>query len=196
MYCQLKRIGAVLVVACAATSTAAAEHPRFKAYIDAEGRLQLGQNPRQATPARRPAFRGLRSPASHLPSPAIREHIEHAALLHGLDPALLHAIVEVESAYDPAAVSPQGAVGLMQLMPATARRFGVRDRYDVQQNLRGGAGYLAWLLDHFQHDVRLAVAAYNAGEGAVRRAGNNVPPFAETQAYVRRVERLYPWPNR
>src|SRR5690554_2127508 len=89
--------------------------------------------------------------------------IEAAANKYSLDPALLHAVIRAESAYNPAAVSPKGAVGLMQLMPETAARFGVRDRYNPRENIEAGARYLSELINMFQSDVRLAVAAYNAG---------------------------------
>ncbi len=108
----------------------------------------------------------------------------------GLEPALIYAVVQAESAFDPNAVSPKGAVGLMQLMPATARRYGVENRRDPVQNLHGGARYLRDLLMEFR-DLRLALAAYNAGENAVRKYGNSVPPYAETQQYVKRVQRFY-----
>jgi soluble lytic murein transglycosylase-like protein len=100
---------------------------------------------------------------------------------------LLHAVIAVESAYDAKAVSPKGAQGLMQLMPATARRFGVLDSFDPRQNVLGGALYLKWLLDLFGGDLQLAVAAYNAGEQAVIKAGYRIPNLAETQRYVPRV---------
>jgi hypothetical protein len=116
--------------------------------------------------------------------------IQRIAAQHRLDPALMHAVIQAESAYNPQAVSPKGATGLMQLMPATAARFGVSNSYDPVANMQGGARYLRWLLDRFQ-DTRLAVAAYNAGEGAVQRYGNQVPPFRETQTYVVRVLSLY-----
>jgi hypothetical protein len=116
--------------------------------------------------------------------------IQRIAAQHRLDPALMHAVIQAESAYNPQAVSPKGATGLMQLMPATAARFGVSNSYDPVANMQGGARYLRWLLDRFQ-DTRLAVAAYNAGEGAVQRYGNQVPPFRETQTYVVRVLNLY-----
>jgi soluble lytic murein transglycosylase-like protein len=96
------------------------------------------------------------------------------------------AVVRHESGFDPEARSPAGARGLMQLMPATARRFGVDDPDDPAQNLRGGTRYLRWLLDRYQGDVRLALAGYHAGEGAVARHGG-VPPYRETREYVRRV---------
>jgi len=99
---------------------------------------------------------------------------------------LVLAVIEVESDYNPDALSAKGARGLMQLMPETALRFGVVDAWDPEQNLRGGMAYLRWLLDHFRGNVRLALAGYNAGEKAVARYGG-VPPYTETQAYVRRI---------
>lgn len=109
----------------------------------------------------------------------------------GVNPALLHAVVRAESCYDPKAVSKAGAAGLMQLMPATSARFGVTDRFDPLQNLRGGAAYLSWLLEHFDGDVRLVLAAYNAGEGAVRKHRGGIPPYRETQTYVAKVMAYY-----
>ena len=104
-----------------------------------------------------------------------------------VSPHLLHAVIAVESAYDARAVSPKGAQGLMQLMPATAQRFGVSDPFDPHENVRGGARYLKVLMDQFKGDINLTLAAYNAGESAVVRYGNRVPPFAETQKYVPKV---------
>ncbi|NYZ16613.1 transglycosylase SLT domain-containing protein [Azospirillum sp. RWY-5-1] len=108
----------------------------------------------------------------------------------GLDPALVMAVVAVESNFDPAAVSPKQAQGLMQLIPETAARFNVRDPFDPVDNIIGGMRYLGWLLSYFRGDVTLALAGYNAGEGAVDRH-KGVPPYAETQAYVQRIARLY-----
>jgi soluble lytic murein transglycosylase-like protein len=104
-----------------------------------------------------------------------------------VSPQLLHAVIAVESGFDVRAVSHKGALGLMQLMPQTAQRFGVRDPFDPAQNIAGGAAYLKSLLDLFGGNVHLALAAYNAGEAAVIRAGYRIPPFAETRAYVPRV---------
>jgi soluble lytic murein transglycosylase-like protein len=100
---------------------------------------------------------------------------------------LLHAVIAVESAYDARAVSSKGAQGLMQLMPATAQRFGVLDPFDPHENVRAGARYLKALMAQFNGDLQLTLAAYNAGENAVVRYGNRVPPFAETQKYVPKV---------
>jgi soluble lytic murein transglycosylase-like protein len=106
---------------------------------------------------------------------------------HGLDAALLHAVITVESGYNPLARSPKGAIGLMQLLPETAERYAVRNVWDPKENLRGGAKYLRDLLVLFNNNLSLALAAYNAGEGAVMVAGNRIPPFAETRSYVPKV---------
>ena len=113
--------------------------------------------------------------------------IEAAAERHRVDPELLHAVIRVESAYDPRARSPAGACGLMQLMPATAQRFAVRDVWDPAQNIEGGVAFLRVLIDRFGGDLKLVLAAYNAGEGAVAKYGNRIPPYRETQHYVLRV---------
>lgn len=118
-----------------------------------------------------------------------REIIDRAAAEHGLDPKLLHALVATESAYRPQAVSPAGAGGLTQLMPDTARELGVRDRWDPEENVRGGARYLAQQIVRFQ-DLRLALAAFNAGPARVARLGR-VPEIRETQNYVRSVLDCY-----
>jgi soluble lytic murein transglycosylase-like protein len=117
--------------------------------------------------------------------------IENAALSASVEPNLLRAVIVVESGFNSRAVSKRGAVGLMQLMPATANRFGVSNPYDPRQNIHGGAQYLKFLIDRFGQDVRLALAAYNAGEEAVERNGGQIPPFSETMAYVPRVLRIY-----
>ena len=145
----------------------------------------------------------LRAPPRGSPTPAIAAArrsgasarapwgalIDRVAAEENLPAALVHAVVAVESGYDPRAVSPKGAVGLMQLMPATAERFGVprAARAEPEPNPRAGARYLGWLLNTFHGDLELALAGYNAGEGAVQKYGNQVPPYRETQQYVRRV---------
>jgi len=116
-------------------------------------------------------------------------HIAAAAALHGVDTSLVRAIIQVESDFDHLARSSKGAQGLMQLMPDTARRFGVTNAYDPRQNIFGGVRYLRWLLDMFRGDVSLAAAGYNAGENAVLRYGG-VPPYKETRGYVDKVQTL------
>lgn len=115
--------------------------------------------------------------------------IESLAGESGVDPALVRAVIHAESHFNPKAVSSKGAGGLMQLMPATAKRFGVTDRFSPEENIRGGVAYLRILLREFG-DPKLAVAAYNAGEGAVRRY-KGIPPYEETRIYVTRVMSLW-----
>lgn len=117
--------------------------------------------------------------------------VEEVARTYGMDSALLHAVISVESNYNPNAVSKNGASGLMQLMPVIAKHYGVVNILDPVQNLHGGAQYLRDMLILFNNDVSLAVAAYNAGETAVVRYGNRIPPFQETMAYVPKVLNLY-----
>jgi hypothetical protein len=126
------------------------------------------------------------------PSSAVQGRQQITGLVHklapeyALDPKLVLAVIETESSFNPRALSPKQAQGLMQLIPATAQRFGVRDPWDAKQNLHGGMAYLRWLLDHFNGDIKLALAGYNAGEKAVERHGG-IPPYAETRSYVTRI---------
>ena len=106
---------------------------------------------------------------------------------YSLPPELVHAIIEAESAYTPDAISSAGAVGMMQLMPATAQRFGVADLTDASENIEGGTRYMRYLLDLHDSNLELAIASYNAGEDAVKRYNNKVPPYPETQQYVIKV---------
>jgi soluble lytic murein transglycosylase-like protein len=117
--------------------------------------------------------------------------INQAAYRHQVDANLVHAVIQTESAYNSHAISSAGAVGLMQLMPDTARRFGVTDRHDPDQNVDGGTRYLRHLIDMFNPNLDLAVAAYNAGENAVIKYNNSIPPYPETQNYVKQVLALY-----
>ena len=110
---------------------------------------------------------------------------------NSVDPLLLYAIMHQESTFKRQAISPKGARGLMQLMPGTALRFGVTNIFDPRQNIEGGARYMRFLLDQFDGDVPLALAGYNAGEGAVMKYGYNIPPYSETQEYVRRISKRY-----
>ena len=118
-------------------------------------------------------------------------YIAAASRATRVDEDLIEAIITAESAFNPLALSSTGALGLMQLMPATAERFGVTDRLDPAQNILGGARYLDFLLNKFNNNLKLAVAAYNAGEGSVMKYRNRIPPFKETKEYVPRVLAYY-----
>lgn len=124
------------------------------------------------------------------PAPALRATIERVAQSQGVDAKLVMAVIAAESAFNERAISPKKAQGLMQLMPETVTRFGVRDPFDAEENIRGGATYLRSLLARYQGDVTLVLAAYNAGEEKVDLY-NGVPPFNETRHYVERVKRFY-----
>lgn len=121
--------------------------------------------------------------------------IADAARMHGLDARLVHAVIRAESGYNENAISPKGAIGLMQLIPSTAQRYGVVNSYDPTQNISGGTRYLRDLLKLFNGNIELALAGYNAGENAVIRAGNRVPPYPETMAYVPKVLNFYRSPD-
>lgn len=121
----------------------------------------------------------------------IDSYIVDSSRRYGIDPLLIYAQMHQESSFKLKATSYKGASGLMQLMPATARRFGVTEIYDPKQNIEAGVKYMRWLLNQFGGDVVLALAGYNAGEGAVWKYGNQVPPYRETQEYVRRITARY-----
>jgi soluble lytic murein transglycosylase-like protein len=169
-------------------------------YIDAQGVIhltnQLPQSPQQLLYARSYLIYPYQPPANPKLE-TILPHQNYASLIAAtaqqaqLPTALLQAVIQVESAYNPQAVSPKGAVGLMQLMPATAKRYGVIDRTDPVANLNGGARYLRDLLTLFNEDLTLALAAYNAGEQAVKKYNNKIPPYQETINYVNKVKKLY-----
>lgn len=136
----------------------------------------------------------LNSFSAHAPSTGdagVDTLVREAAARHNVDPLLIFAIMRQESSFKKRAVSPKGASGLMQLMPATALRFGVTNIFDARQNIEAGTRYMRWLLDCFGGDVRLALAGYNAGEGAVMKYGRQIPPYIETQQYVQRISAHY-----
>jgi soluble lytic murein transglycosylase-like protein len=170
-------------------SAAPAFADRIIAMVDERGRkVYINTGERGAEPAR---FRSSsRSSSGRLDPGEIHPYIEDAARRTAVDPELVHAIIQVESDYNPNAVSRKGALGLMQLIPATAQRFGVENTFDPRQNIEGGVNYLRYLLDLFNGDLALSLAAYNAGENAVRRH-QGVPPYSETRQYVRKVTSLY-----
>lgn len=121
---------------------------------------------------------------------AVMDLVKRLAPQYGVSPKLAFAVIKAESNFEPTAVSPKNAQGLMQLIPETAVRFSVRKPFDTEQNVRGGLAYLRWLLAYFKGDVTLVAAAYNAGEGTVNRF-HGVPPYAETREYVRRIREIY-----
>lgn len=154
-------------------------------------RVRGGGSPRRSTGAEREAIRDARQAARKTPAVEpgeIRELIDRTARKHGVDPKLVHSVVRAESNYEQKAISPKGALGLMQLIPATAKRYGVDNPFDASQNIDGGVRYLKFLTERFQGNLQLALAAYNAGEGAVDRHGG-IPPYRETRAYVTKVTR-------
>jgi soluble lytic murein transglycosylase-like protein len=124
-------------------------------------------------------------------NPLHDSYIVDSSRRYNIDPLLIYSQMHQESSFHIRATSNKGASGLMQLMPATARRFGVTSIYDPRQNIDAGVRYMRWLLDTFNGDVVLALAGYNAGEGAVMKYGNSVPPYRETQEYVRRITSRY-----
>ena len=180
-------VAAVVALACPSQARA-----QIYAWRDANGNLVLSDR-RLDTGAttyavpESPAFRSTRPAAStDAPDqfePLVREH----AARQSLRPDLVRAVIQVESGFNPWARSPKGAMGLMQLMPGTARELGVRNPYDPAENIRGGTTYLRQLLDKYDGNEELALAAYNAGSGAVDRYGRQVPPYRETKDYVRKV---------
>jgi soluble lytic murein transglycosylase-like protein len=124
-------------------------------------------------------------------STQIDNYLIDSGIRNGIDPLLLYSIMHQESSFKSYAISPKGARGLMQLMPGTAMRYGVTNIFDPRQNIEGGARYVRFLLDLFDGDVNLTLAGYNAGEGAVQKYGWQIPPYSETQEYVRRISRRY-----
>lgn len=194
----LKLAGAVAVV-LAAGGTAEAQ---ITSYVDETGKrvfinasppgVARNRAPRGGTPfTRRYTPPAVLARQAEMPDRATLEQMaDEAAERHKLDPALVRAVIETESSWDPLAVSSKGAQGLMQLMPATARELGVRDPFDPEQNLDGGVRHLRALLERYDGDLERALAAYNAGGGAVDRAGG-VPRYAETVAYVQKITDAY-----
>jgi len=174
--------------------TVAPAHAQIYSWRDGQGLLVVSDRPRADggemttyTVPRAATVRATKAtdgPSSR--ADAFDEAIQEHSAAHGVSPDLVRAVIQVESAFNPTAVSSKGAMGLMQLMPATARELGVENPFLPEENIRGGVTYLRKLLDRYDSNVELALAAYNAGPGSVEKYGT-VPPYRETQAYVRKV---------
>jgi soluble lytic murein transglycosylase-like protein len=188
----------LLLLASSFAAGSAAAAIKIYSYVDADGQRHFTDMPDNnryrllmTSPGMRTESGDRYDPQLLARSPQWDPIIEHAAASSAVRSNLLRAVIAVESGFNSRALSKAGAVGLMQLMPATALRFGVSDPYDPLQNVRAGAQYLRFLIDRFGNDLSLALAAYNAGEQAVDRNGGQIPPYSETQAYVPRVLKIY-----
>ena len=164
-------------------------------YVDNQGRVNLVDEPVDEKYTRIATTKRARSGTTY--GRLAKNRVAHSSTInlvaksHQLPSALIHAVITAESAYDAGAVSSAGAVGLMQLMPDTAKRYGVGNRRDPHANVLGGTRYLKDLLDMFDNDLVLALAAYNAGENTIIKYGHQIPPYEETRSYVRRVLKYY-----
>ncbi len=170
---------------CAVAGLARPAESQIYSWRDSSGVLMLSDRPQNA--AARAITVPDKSPMAIRSSPQYEPLIREHATQQRIRPELVRAVIQVESAFNPRAVSPKGAMGLMQLMPATAKQFGVIDPFNPAENIRAGVSYLRQLLDRYDHNEQLALAAYNAGPGAVDKYGLKVPPYKETQNYVLKI---------
>jgi soluble lytic murein transglycosylase-like protein len=191
-----------LILLLVSAISAGIAHADIYRYVDADGNVHFTNVPQDSRYKVYLKEKRKQDPVTETLASAIRhydpkardryaKHIQDAARINKLEPALIHAVISAESGYNPFARSPKGAAGLMQLMPATAKRYGVTNRLDPAQNIQGGSRYLRDLVRMFNNDLQLAVAAYNAGENAVVKYGNRIPPYSETMTYVPRVMSYY-----
>ena len=183
----MRWIGTAAAVVLLSASLPARAGERIYYRTDENGAIVLTNVPDRKDLKTYPGFEGRRTRRS---SEEFRDLINNTAQRHGVHPEFVHAVIDVESAFDPNALSKKGAQGLMQLMPDTAERFGVTNAFNPAQNIDGGTRYLRYLLDLFGGDTRLALAAYNAGENKVLEV-KGVPPYRETRNYVARVLRRF-----
>src|SRR5579864_8891227 len=187
-----------VAILAASLASAVPVRAQIASYIDEHGKLIFvnGDSPKplrgstisNAHPVNLAAPLRFAAPAT--PPDRLNRIVREAAERHQVDPALVKAVISTESGWNPQAVSRKGAVGLMQLIPETAQRFGVGNPYDPAQNVEAGTLYLKWLLDRYNGDLNKSLAAYNAGEHAVDNSGG-IPPFWETQRYVQKVTNAY-----
>ncbi|HEX6717915.1 MAG TPA: lytic transglycosylase domain-containing protein [Pyrinomonadaceae bacterium] len=192
----MRRALFILAVFTASAASLAAQTPYQIDNFDFPNAVRIQEPPKPSRPAKRllhltslsinPSLNGFTTG-----NPDVDNFIVESGKRNSVDPLLLYSIMHQESTFKPRAISPKGARGLMQLMPSTASRFGVTNIWDPKQNIEGGARYMRFLLDMFSGDVRLALAGYNAGEGAVMKYGYQVPPYSETREYVRRIGNRY-----
>ena len=156
--------------------------------FDSDGSVEVFEAQDYLAPVRHQKFKGrtLQLSLERSSTKKFNEYVITASRKYNVDADLIHAVIKAESSYNPDAVSPKGAGGLMQLMPDTATQYGVTDRFSPEENIDGGTKYLKFLLDRYDGDISLAIAAYNAGEGAVDKYGD-IPPYPETKAYVQKV---------
>ena len=188
-------LGALSLFALSADAqiTASTDLSGRRLFINAEPPVQINLAAAKHTniflPHEAP-FAGRTHPTVYMDRDGVEKLVREAADRHRVDPALIRAVIQTESNWNPAAYSNKGAGGLMQLIPTTARRFGVNDVFNPQQNIDGGVHYLKTLLDRYNGNLDMALAAYNAGEGAVDRA-HGIPAFRETRNYVQKVQNAY-----
>jgi soluble lytic murein transglycosylase-like protein len=192
----LKNIFVIAVLALCVVGASRPAQAQIYSHKDANGILVLSNDPLEG-PRRMAILAPLSSMTSRTPSPllqSLKSSFDPLIWQHsnqrGVRPELVRAVIQVESAFNPFAISPKGAMGLMQLMPATAARFGVVNAFNPAENIRAGVQYLKQLLTRYENNEQLALAAYNAGPLAVDRHGSQVPPYKETQDYVRRISTL------
>jgi soluble lytic murein transglycosylase-like protein len=191
---NLRQMSVLLAAAAVLVGLASPAHAQIYSWRDADGRLVLANSKPQNVDsvqtfavAEAEGVRTTRNTAVADRSLVYDDIIVEHSRLHDIRPSLVRAVVQVESGFNPRAYSPKGAMGLMQLMPATAREFGVRNPFNPEENIRGGVAYLRQLLDRYDNNEQLALAAYNAGPGAVDKHGQSIPPYRETRDYVTKV---------
>ena len=190
----INKIGSAVLAAVCLTLLPAPASAQIYSWRDANGHLVLGNVPRSEAGQIVRSYPVPKSEAIRTTSRTVSDRVrmydglitEHARL-NDVRPDLVRAVVQVESAYNPYARSPKGAAGLMQLMPATAQKFGVKNAFSPEENLRAGVAYLRQLLNRYENNEELALAAYNAGPNAVDKYGETVPPYTETRNYVYRI---------